>query len=199
MNVGAVILAAGAGSRLGGVAKALIEIRDGRTFLSSILETARAVGLAEAIVVVGPPYGDAVRRAAESLGARVVVNDHPERGMASSVALGFAALAEAATSSSAIACDAAWLWPVDHPHVEMETLRMILGALDAHDAARPVFEGRGGHPPSIARSMFAALAGCSAAPGGARSVLARHDVIDVPVTDPGVVRDIDTPSDLEAR
>ena len=188
--IGGVILAAGAGVRLGGVAKALLAAHDGRTFLSTILATGRAVGLDEAIVVVGPPYGEAVRAAAEALGARVVVNDTPERGMASSVALGFAALT---------ACDAAWLWPVDHPHVAVATLRALVAALDGHDAARPVFEGRGGHPPLIARSMFGDLAGCSEAPGGARSVLARHDVLDVVVTDPGVVRDIDTKADLEAR
>ncbi|NVB81531.1 MAG: nucleotidyltransferase family protein [Kofleriaceae bacterium] len=187
--IGVVILAAGAGTRLGGVAKALLPARDGATFLSSILETARTIGLGEAIVVVGPPFGDAVRAAAEALGARVVVNEHPERGMASSVAIGFGALT----------CDAAWLWPVDHPHVDASTLRSLLAAIDGHDAARPVFEGRGGHPPLVARSLFAALAACTDAPGGARSVLARHDVIDVAVTDPGVVRDIDTPSDLEAR
>lgn len=187
---GAVILAAGAGTRLGGVAKALLAAGDGHSFLSSILATARTVGLDQAIVVVGPPHGDAVRRAAEALGTRIVVNDHPERGMASSVALGFAAL---------MACDAAWLWPVDHPHVDAATLRALVAALDGHDAARPTYEGRGGHPPLIARSLFAALAACTDAPGGARSVLARHDVSDVAVTDPGVVRDIDTPSDLEAR
>lgn len=194
---GIVILAAGAGTRLGGVAKALLPARDGATFLSSILATARSVGLDDAIVVVGTPYGDAIRAAAEALGARVVLNDHPERGMASSVAIGFAALAGAIGPGPAL--EAAWLWPVDHPHVQAETLRTLVAALGGHDVARPVFEGRGGHPPLVARSLFAALAGCADAPGGARSVLARHAVIDVAVTDLGVVRDIDTPSDLEAR
>jgi CTP:molybdopterin cytidylyltransferase MocA len=199
VTVAAVFLAAGAGSRLGGFAKALSETRAGHTFLSSIVRTARVVGVDDLVVVVGPPFGEAVAAHARELGARVVVNAHSERGMASSVALGFGALVETGTAASGVACDAAWLWPVDHPHVQAATLRGILGALDGHAAARPVFEGRGGHPPLVARSLFSALAACGEAPGGARSVLARHDVIDVPVTDPGVVRDIDTPSDLEAR
>ena len=91
-RLGAVILAAGAGTRLGGVAKALLEARDGRTFLATIVGTAREVGLVDAVVVVGPPYGDAVAAAARALGVRVVTNPEPARGMSSSVALGFAAL-----------------------------------------------------------------------------------------------------------
>ena len=95
-------------------------------------------------------------------------------------------------------CDAAWLWPVDHPDVAAETLRSLISALMNHDAARPVYGGRGGHPPLIARSLVARLATCGELPGGARSVLTAADTIDVPVDDPGCVRDIDTPVDLEA-
>jgi CTP:molybdopterin cytidylyltransferase MocA len=188
VKVSAVILAAGAGTRLGGVAKALLEGKHERTFLTSILATAREVGLDDALVVVGPPFGDAVAAHARELDARVVVNPQPDRGMASSVALGFA---------SVEGFDAAWLWPVDHPDIATHTLRQLLAALMNHDAARPVYEGRGGHPPLIARSLFAQLARCADVEGGARSVLAAADTIDVPVVDPGCVRDVDTAVDLE--
>ncbi len=62
MRLGAVILAAGAGMRLGGVAKALLAGRDGRSFLASIAAPARAVGAIELVVVVGPPYEELVAR-----------------------------------------------------------------------------------------------------------------------------------------
>ena len=52
LRKGAVILAAGSGMRLGGVAKALLAAGGGRTFLAQILTTARAAGLDRAIVVV---------------------------------------------------------------------------------------------------------------------------------------------------
>jgi molybdenum cofactor cytidylyltransferase len=197
---------------MGGVAKALLEGRGKRTFLTSILETAREVGLQNAIVVVGPPYDDVVAPHAKQQGAYVVVNPHPERGMASSVALGFAAVMGVPREGSAVAhprqaseapvfgeADAAWLWPVDHPEVEARTLRTLIAALGSHAAARPVFDGRRGHPPLITRALFAQLADCSKLDGGARTVLAGADTIDVPVDDPGSVRDIDTPLDLEAR
>jgi CTP:molybdopterin cytidylyltransferase MocA len=190
VKISAVILAAGAGTRLGGVAKALLEGRGTRTFLASIVATARDTGLHEAIVVVGPPFGEQVGAHARELGARVVVNPAPERGMASSVAVGFAAVGDA---------DAAWLWPVDHPGVASSTLRTLIGAIGTHAAARPTFEQRRGHPPLIRRSLFDALAACTNVEGGARTVLAAADTVDVSVDDPGCVRDIDTPSDLEAR
>ncbi|HSD91284.1 MAG TPA: NTP transferase domain-containing protein [Kofleriaceae bacterium] len=189
MKTSAVILAAGAGARLGGVAKALLERRGKRTFLASIVTTARDAGLHEAIVVVGPPFGDQVGAHASELGARVVVNPAPERGMASSVALGFAAAGDA---------EAAWLWPVDHPDVASSTLRALIAAIGSHAAARPVVGERRGHPPLIRRTLFEALAGCTNIEGGARTVLAAADTVDVSVDDPGCVRDIDTATDLEA-
>lgn len=190
--LGAVILAAGSGTRLGGVAKALLP-RGGRTFLERIAATAREVGLADAVVVIGPPYGDAVAGHARSLGLRVAVNADPARGMASSIAIGFAAIAEGRA-------DAAWLWPVDHPDVEADTLRALIAARAADptaEVARPRHAGRGGHPPLIARSVWPRLAGCAALPGGARDVIAAAVVVAVDVDDPGVVRDTDTPADLE--
>jgi CTP:molybdopterin cytidylyltransferase MocA len=171
--------------RLGGVAKALLQTDGRRTFLSKILATARAAGLDCPIVVVGPPFGDEVAAHAEELGAIVVENPAPERGMASSVALGFHAMA----STSA---DAAWLWPVDHPDVTEHTLHAVIKALGEHAAARPVVGERGGHPPLISRALFPQLAACGDAPSGARSVLIEADVIDVAVTDQGCVRDFDT-------
>ena len=192
MKISAVILAAGAGTRLGGVAKALL---GEPTFLSKILATAREVGLVDAVVVVGPPHGEAVAAHAIELGARVVENPAPERGMASSVALGFAALLD----GNGPGVEAAWLWPVDHPDVATSTLRALIDNLGAHAAARPVVELRGGHPPLIARSLFPALAACSTLEGGARTVLAAADTIDVPLDDKGCLRDIDTATDLEGR
>jgi CTP:molybdopterin cytidylyltransferase MocA len=191
MSSAVVILAAGAGSRLGGVAKALLLTGRGIPFLDQILHTARAAGSDRAIVVVGPPFGAEIAAHAGTLGAAIVENPAPERGMASSLALGFAAAEE-------LGVDDAWLWPVDHPDVKVETLEALRAAIGSHEAARPVCEGRGGHPPLIRRALFAALAACEQAPEGARSVLARADVVDVAVDDRGTIRDIDTTDDLGA-
>jgi CTP:molybdopterin cytidylyltransferase MocA len=181
--IGAVVLAAGAGRRMGGVAKALLE-RDGVTYLARIAATAREVGLVDAVVVVGPPFGDAVAAHARELGLRTVVNPTPERGMASSIALGFAAIAESSAT-------AAWLWPVDHPDVTARTLHALVDARGAHEVARPRFHGRGGHPPLVSREVWPRLVGCANTDGGARTVLGAADVAEVEVDDEGVVRDHD--------
>ncbi len=176
-RVGAVVLAAGAGTRLGGVAKALLRGADDVAFLARIVETAAAAGVAAA------PFADEVATLARRLGAGVVVNPAPARGMASSVALGYAALAPAV--------DAAFLWPVDHPRVAPSTLI----ALVARGEGVPVCGGRGGHPPLVPRRLFASLARCADLPGGARDVV--RALARLPVDDPAVIEDIDLPADLE--
>jgi molybdenum cofactor cytidylyltransferase len=66
--------------------------------------------------------------------------------------------------------------------------------------AAPYFRTRRGHPVGIAakfRPELEALQGDE----GARKVLAAHEksLLKIPVGDPGVLRDIDTPGDLAPR
>lgn len=195
MTVMAVILAAGAGARLGGAAKALLPVGD-QTFLARIAATMRAAGVAGGVVVVGEPHAAAVTAAARALGLEVATNPDPARGMASSVAVGFAAAGERAAFAAA---DVALLWPVDHPHVAPATIDQVVAALAAapdHVAAIPTRDGRGGHPPAIRRALWAALAACGTSPDGARGVLAAAATVRVPVADAGVTRDVDEPADM---
>lgn len=187
--IGAVVLAAGAGRRMGGVAKALLRT-EGSSFLERIVTTARAANVERIVVVVGPPFAEAVRDEAKRLSIRggdIVDNPDPDRGMASSIELGFRNLRDASM---------AYLWPVDHPDVTRATLELLARKIATHDAARPTFGGRGGHPPLLAKLLFSPMMVCSQEPQGARSVLATRDVIDVPVEDPGVILDVDRPEDL---
>ncbi len=188
MRLGAVILAAGAGSRLGGVAKALLRTGE-ETYLARIARIAQLAGTSKLVTVVGRPHGQQVGDAARALELGVVVNPSPERGMASSIALGFAAI-------SHYDLDAAWLWPVDHPNVELRTLEALAASLGTSEVAQPRYDSRGGHPPLIARALWAKLAACGGLPNGARDVIATASVVRVAVDDRAVVRDIDTPSDL---
>jgi molybdenum cofactor cytidylyltransferase len=183
----AVVLAAGRGERLGGVAKALLPI-GARTFLAAILETARDAGVDDAIVVVGPPFGDEVGAAAVALGARVAINPDPARGMASSVATGFSAL----SAALAAAGDRALLWPVDHPAVTTASVRALL-AVDA-EIVVPRVGGRGGHPVVVARSVWPALETCTRADQVLRDP--QWHRVDVTLDDVGLVRDVDTPAQL---
>ena len=192
MSAIAIILAAGAGRRLGGVAKALLPAAGGGSFLEAIARSAAAAGAREAIAVVGAPHGDAVAAEAGRLGLEVAWNPDPARGRSSSVAVGFAAALGGASTA-----DVALLWPVDHASVLPATVAALLAGATGAAAVVPTHGGRGGHPAVIARALWPELAACDALPEGARSVLrAAAGVRRIEVDDPGVVADVDEPADL---
>ena len=185
-----VVLAAGAGRRLGGVAKALLRDQNGESFLSLIAARAQAAAAPIAVVVVAEPHREATEQEARRLGLDTVLNPRPEQGMASSVAVGFGA-------SQGWSWDAALLWPVDHAAVTLASVQMVVDAGDADSIVVPTFHGRGGHPTSFGRVAWRDLARCHTAESGARWVLSRHAacVIRLPVSDPGVRVDVDLPAD----
>ncbi len=187
-----VILAAGAGSRLGGKAKALLEL-GGSTFLETIVLRTTDANVRDFTVVVGAPHETAVVQEASLFDSlRVVRNPDTARGMASSVALGFQALLEEASPT----IEAAFLWPVDIPLVSASTLTALQVGLIDHEVARPRFQGKGGHPPLVGRSVWPKLAKCDLVQGGARAVLASCHMAEIDVPDAGILRSIDTPEDL---
>ncbi len=190
--VAAVILAAGAGRRLGGVCKALLTTADGTSFLESISSVADAAGVTDKVVVIAEPHAAETRAEAERLGLVCTVNADPSRGMASSIETGFGY-----ASNEFSRAHAALLWPVDHARVRADTVRAVLA--DGHpDAIRvPVFDGRGGHPTLFGRNLWPELAGCANRDQGARSVLRDNEqrIHRLAVDDAGVVRDVDTPED----
>jgi molybdenum cofactor cytidylyltransferase len=184
-----VVLAAGRSRRMGR-SKALLPIGD-ETFVE------RAIGVlldggCSAVVVVVAPGDDEVVRLAEQAGALVVVNPDDGSDQASSLRRGLAETTDAA--------EAAAVLPVDHPLVRAGTIAEVLRAFRGSRApiARPVHEGRPGHPGVFARRVFAELSDPDL-PRGAHTVIERHaaELLDVPVDDPGAVADIDTPADYE--
>lgn len=214
---GVVILAAGAGRRLGGVAKALLRLPGSpgastgvpvglpepdevdRTFLEAIRDTCSLAGVTHTVTVVGPPHDRVTMAEADRLGLPWVRNPEPGRGMASSVALGFTHAAQAFG-----ACTRALIWPVDHPAVTPATVRMIARAVTGTGIiAIPTLAGRGGHPTGFGRDVWHDLASCLNAPEGARSVIQHHrtrhpdQVQRIAVDDPAIVTDVDTPKQLE--
>lgn len=190
-RIAGVVLAAGA-SRRAGTSKAIATI-GGETLVARVVRTLREAGCAPVIVVVGAPHEDRVRAEAERAGARTVRNDDPERGMSSSLQLALAALA-ADTDAAVIAL-------VDHPRVEAATVRALADAFRAHGTPRirPTHAGRAGHPYLVGRAAFAPLLALAPdAPEGARPVLRALATREVPVGDPAIHDDLDTPEALAA-
>lgn len=90
MTVGAVVLAAGAGSRMGGRPKALLELGGVPLVMRQLIALSGA-GVDEVVVVLGH-HADAVEAAVRTLPISLARNPSPDDGQASSVLCGLKAL-----------------------------------------------------------------------------------------------------------
>lgn len=185
-RIGAVILAAGAGRRMGGRPKALID-DGGQTWLERAIRLCTDGGCDGVVVVVRPELV-AAAAIARRAGAQVALNPEPELGMFSSVLAGLGALRDAGSSGAIV-------HPVDHPFVEPGTVRALCSALAGDRViAVPCHGGRDGHPTGLGAAVAAALLDLPptttfrdalAATGGR--------MVRVPVDDPGVLDNVNTP------
>ena len=182
-GIAGVVLAAGAGTRFG-EPKAGAMLRPGVRFVDAVVETARAAGV-DPIIVVAPP-GLAVPPG--TVGA---TNPDAQGEQIQSLRLGLARLVS-------VPVDGALAWPVDHPYVDVDSVVAILEGARRTRApiVLPVFEGRRGHPVYFSRECWRELATVSH--GGARAVVHAHagEILEVPVINIGVVRDIDIRADM---
>ena len=90
MTVGAVLLAAGAGSRMGGRPKALLELGGVPLIMRQLIALSGA-GVDEVVVVLGH-HADAVEAAVKQFPITLAHNPSPDDGQASSVRIGLRAL-----------------------------------------------------------------------------------------------------------
>ncbi len=189
MTIAGIILAAGAGQRVGSP-KALLEL-DGETFFDRM--AAAMQDACDPILAVLGHHEEAVRRGVRLAGAvRFVINPHPERGMLSSLQCGLRELP--ADAAAAIFC------PVDYPLVRAATVEALAGAFRAQPETRavvPTCEGRHGHPVLVSRQVIDELLGLRPTASPREAIRRfRNSTVYVETGDPGVLRDVDTPADL---
>ena len=181
---GAVILAAGASQRMG-TPKALLPWA-GTTLLRHAVEQARAAGIEHIVVVLGPATQDLTR---EPWLAEVTVrsNPDPETGRSASIRIGSAALPDDV--------EAVIVQSVDQP-CDSDVLVSLVAALDAGaaDVTVPTHAGRRGHPVCLSRRLLPELRAVSEAGQGLRSIVKRHAVLEVPVSTPSVVWNLNDPA-----
>lgn len=189
MILEAIVPAAGLSRRMG---REKILLPFGRsTLLETVLETLEAAGIAGAatVVVLRPDLPEAAERARRA-GARVVFNAHPEEEMLMSIRLGLDAVTPEAAG--------VFLWPADHPAVSADTIRALARSGDPARALIPAWKSRRGHPALIGRELFADIRRIPPGEGLRHLWRMRPEaVVEIPVDDPGVVRNVDTPEDYE--
>ena len=188
-NLAAIVLAAGASSRMGRL-KPLLPL-SGVTALERCISLFRDAAIDNVLVVVGN-RADELRPIIERCGARGVTNTQWEQGMYSSLVAGTSALPSSAR--------AAFVLPVDVPLVRTTTIGQMAAAFDHHadTILYPVFDGRRGHPPLIGRSILERAA--RGAPGPLSALLFAHQesAVDLPVADEAIHMDMDTQADFDA-
>jgi molybdenum cofactor cytidylyltransferase len=150
----------------------------------------KLLSLLDTVIAVVPPDDGGLGALLSGLGCDVVVCPDADTGMAASLVQGL-------RHSMRNEEPAAWLVALgDMPHVAPATLSALADALAAGaDIAAPVMGGRRGNPVGFGRVHLAALLALEG-DQGARRLLQSCPVTEVPVEDPGIFLDIDTPADL---
>lgn len=187
-RMASVILAAGKSSRMG-FPKPLLRFRES-TFLRHIVDLHRALGLP--VHVVLGEHRERIQSELDLRDAIVWVNPDPERGQLSSLQVAIQQLGE---------WPAVLVHPVDHPAVLPATLALLVekAATFPGRLVFPVYGGRRGHPVVFPQTLFLDIL-TAPLDEGARAVVRRHPdlLIPIPVEDPGVLQNIDTPEAYRA-
>lgn len=200
MRLVGLLLAAGAGRRMGGP-KALL--RDGHDV--AYLDRAVRVlvdGGCDTVTVVLGASADEARAVLADVGwssepdegpaVDVVVAGDWDEGMGASLRAGLRALEPGAG-------EAALVTLVDLPDVGARVLRRVVAAgagAGAGVLVRATYDGRPGHPVLLGREHWAGVAGSASGDHGARDYLAGHDHVVCECGDLATGRDVDRPQDL---
>jgi CTP:molybdopterin cytidylyltransferase MocA len=171
--------------------KAFLAMTPGGTILGRVLGTLADAGVEPLVVVARELFtpGDAWNDPRANR-VRVVVNPDPDRGQLSSLVCGIQAIDPAAPG--------ALMTLVDIPLVRTATVTSLVRAWERDHAVlvRPRHEGRHGHPVIFARALLDALVHADLAQGAKPVVRSfARDAVNVPVDDPGVLIDFDTPEE----
>ena len=187
MSVVALVLAAGAGPRMGRP-KQLLPL-GGRPMLQHAVAAAAAGGLGELVVVLGHAAEEVVAALTLPPGARAVVNDRHSEGQATSLAAGLAAMPDDA--------GAALVLLGDQPEVRPDAIRAVVAARrpGGPPMLRAAYRGRPGHPVLLERVLWSDVAGLRGEGGG--RVLAARDPRALGLVEVGgdPPEDVDTPED----
>jgi len=185
--ISGIVLAAGTSERMGRPKQAIRVA--GRPMLEYVVNTFLSSGLQEVIVVVNPELSWRPRKRGR---LRFLVNERFGEGISTSVRAGIEAIRPE--------CDAVAIGLGDKPLVRGSTIGKLMIALERSESEIivPVYRGKRGNPILLRRSLFPEvrrLKGDSGAKVLVESGL--HTITEVPVSDIGVILDVNTRSDLE--
>lgn len=191
LRIGAVLLAAGEGRRMGGVAKALIRLQ-GVPLISRHLVALSGAGVDEVVVVTGHAR-QAVEEQVRSYVVTLAHNEAHSEGQQGTVRVGLAALSGP--------FDAVIVVPADQPLIGTGDLTELIGAFKKRPAGHvvvPVVAGQRGNPIVLGEVALARIL-ASEANLGCRHLIEREPelVHAYETANTRFVTDLDTVGDVE--
>jgi molybdenum cofactor cytidylyltransferase len=190
LNVAAILLAAGSASRFGSD-KLLHPLPHGVPIAVQAARHLRTVFAGNVFAVIRPE-AEALADLLRAEGCAVVTCARASDGMGASLACGISA------AHAAGAADAYLVALADMPFIRSSSIAAVREELlKGAPLAAPYFRARRGHPVGISSRYRDELAGLRG-DEGAKKLLSVHaaEIVKIPVGDPAVLRDIDTPGDL---
>ena len=184
--VSSVLLAAGMSRRMGRT-KQLLKLGD-KPVIRHCFDALVAAGISDIVAVLGSPE-NGIRALMEGLPLSIAINGSRESDMAESVRTGLLRLAP----SSAVL-----IFPSDHPLVAPGTIEVLVHEYGAFPASIiiPAYDGKRGHPTLFPRQIIDEIFSSLTLRDIVRKDPARVRI--VPVSDEGVILDMDTPEDYHA-
>lgn len=190
--IAGILLAAGESKRMEGAFKPLLKWGT-RTVIGECVHQLTESKLEEIFVVLGHRELD-IRQRMAGAGVQYVINENFQKGMLSSVKIGWAQIAPG-TEGVLIAL-------VDQP---MITATLINQLIDAFKDGKkkiivPTYQGKPGHPVLLSTEFEEELMlMADETPQGLKSLIDAHrdDIQEVPVDSPAILEDIDRPGDYE--
>ena len=179
MSTLGLLLAAGAGRRMGGP-KALVE--------GWLVHAVGTLVDCDHVVVVLGAAADEARPLLDAHAVTIVVNPDWEEGMGSSLSIGLGHVLHGDAARCLVTL-------VDLPDVGADVVRRLLDQPDTEDVlARAAYHGTPGHPVLIGRDHWAGVITSAEGDQGARAYLGAHRVTLVECGDLASGRDVDRPT-----
>lgn len=185
--IAAIVPAAGRSERMG---RCKLTLRiGGRSVIERVIGALRDGGADPVVVVTGLRE---VQQIAESVGVVVWLNSQTG-SMRETVERGFDWF-----EVQPFLPDAWLLMPADYPHITADPVRMLCDHFrrqPSNSILMPIYNGSRGHPILIPWRHVAAIRAMPTG-NGIDDYVRRASVVEIPVSSPAVLHDVDTPSDL---
>ena len=184
-NITSIILSAGFSSRMN-QDKALLVLKNGKTFLRHILDNLEKAGINKIFVISQKKYKG------KWGGARFIINTLPEKGMLYSIQLGVKNVDDN--------CKSVMIYPVDMPLVRVDTIKSLCKYASADSIVLPKYNGqKRGHPILIGRNFFDDIFEAPLDIGARYVVYKNKDKIyELTTDDEGIKININTPEIYKA-